>query len=359
MGMFSKQSLASTYPSAMNLSTFQIIELGILTTTTCFHAIASFIETSQDPAPGTITKAGNHRLHWYEQGSGTVTIIVDSSLGGAEGYLVIDRLATLGRVIVYDRPGYGWSPSSWRSRTSQQINKELKALLQAAQIQPPYILVGDSFGSYNMRLFAHSYLEQVMGLVMTDGLHEEAMLSLPLRLGLLKLFFTISFGFVGVGAMLGIVRVLGMLGLFEKIKPELTRCSPTRLKQVKRSFYRASHWWTMAREMIGLDASGRQLRAANALGRLPVMNIKAGTFLKLPGDPILWNWLIHKADQTRDRIHIALAKVGSETQQFSSLDSSHFIWVDQPEIIVAAVEQVIDRLQRIPDEAEESTKIQM
>ncbi len=343
----------------MNLSTFQIIELGVLTATTCFHAIASLSENRQNPAPGTITKTDHHRLHWYEQGSGTTTIIVDSSLGGAEGYLIIDKLAKLGRVIVFDRPGYGWSKGSWRSRTSKQINSELQALLQAAKIQPPYILLGDSFGSYNMRLFAHSYPEQVVGLVMTDGLHERPMLSLPLRLGLLKLFFTISFGFVGVGALLGIVRVVGMLGLFEKIKPELKQCDPVRLQQVKRSFYRASHWWTMAREMIGLDASGRQLRVANELGNLPVMNIKAGTFLKLPGDPILWNWLIHQADLVRDRIHLDLAKVSNDTQQFSSIRSSHFVWVDQPEIMVAAVEQVIDRVNKAPNPAGESTKIQI
>jgi pimeloyl-ACP methyl ester carboxylesterase len=343
----------------MNLSVFQIIELSILAATTSFHAIASLIETRQIPMPGTRMRAGGHKLHWYEQGQGAATIVVDSSLGGAEGYLLIDKLATLGRVVVFDRPGYGWSRSSWRSRTSKQITKELQALLQTAEIQPPYILVGDSFGSYNMRLFAHSYPEQVAGLVMTDGLHEEAMLSLPLRLGLLKLFFTISFLFVSLGAMLGIVRIVGMLGLFEKIKPELKKCSPGRLKQVKRSFYRSSHWLTMAREMWGLDTSGRQLRVANGLGELPVINIKAGTFLKLPGDPIAWNWLIHKADLARDRIHMALAKVAFDAEQFSSLESSHFIWVDQPEIIVAAVEQVIDRINQVPNPAGEPTKIQV
>jgi uncharacterized protein YacL (UPF0231 family) len=89
------------------------------------------------------------------------------------------------------------------------------------------------------------------------------------------------------------------------------------------------------------------------------MNIKAGTFLRLPGDPILWSWLINKADQVRDRIHTALAKVSDDTQQFSSLGSSHFVWVDQPEMMVAAVEQVIDRINQTPDLAGECTKIQV
>ena len=54
---------------------------------------------------------------------------------------------------MYDRAGYGWSQSSWKPRTSQQIVKELHSLLNKANIQPPYILLGDSFGSYNMRLY--------------------------------------------------------------------------------------------------------------------------------------------------------------------------------------------------------------
>ncbi len=343
----------------MNLSTFQAIELSILAVTTCYHSIASYLEISQFPAPGTITTTGSQKLHWYQQGSGAITIVLDSSLGGVEGYLLIDKLTKLGRVVVFDRPGYGWSPSNWRSRTSKQISTELQSLLQTAQIQPPYILVGDSFGSYNMRLFTHSYSEQVAGLVMTDGLHEEQMLSLPLRLVLLKLFFSISFGFVAVGAMLGVVRAAGTLGLFELIKPELKRCDPVRLRQVKRSFYRASHWLTMAREMIGLDASGRQLRVANELGDLPVVNIKAGTFLKLPGSPRLWNWLIGEADRIRDGIHIALAKVADDSQRFSAVESSHFVWVDQPEVMVAAVEQVIDRINQLPDVGGEFSKSQI
>jgi pimeloyl-ACP methyl ester carboxylesterase len=330
----------------MNLSAFQITELGIFTLTTLYHRIACYQEKRQIPPPGNII--GQQKIHWYEQGSGDTTIVIDSSLGGVEGYLLINKLADCGRVIMFDRPGYGWSPSSWQSRTSQQINNELQALLQTANIQPPYILIGDSFGSYNMRLFAHSYPEQVVGLIMTDGLHEEQMLSLPFRLQLLKLFFAISFLFVSIGAMLGVVRIVGMLGAFEIIKPELKCCNPDRLKQVKRSFYRSNHWLTMAREMIGLDTSGRQLRVANDLGSLPVINIKAATFLRIPGAAILWGWLMNPADRARDQIHIALDKISTDSQQLPAPHSSHFVWVDQPEIMVAAVELVIDRINSMP-----------
>jgi pimeloyl-ACP methyl ester carboxylesterase len=321
----------------MIISTFHSIELSLLAATTIYHIIASHQENLGIPAPGNIS---SQKVHWYTKGSGT-TIIIDSSLGGVEGYLLIDKLAALGKVVVFDRPGYGWSSKSWHPRTSQQINNELQTLLPTINIQPPYILIGDSFGTYNMRLFAHNYPEQVVGLILTDGLHETQMLSLPLRLKLLKIFFASSFIFVSIGALLGLVRIFGMVGIFEIIKPELKRCDPDRLKQVKRSFYRAQHWLTMAREMMNLDISGHQLKIANDLGDLPVINIKAATFLRIPIPVIFWGWLMKPADRSRDRIHLALAKVSNNSQQLLAPNSSHFVWVDQPEIMVVAVERMI------------------
>lgn len=324
----------------MHLSIFQTIELGIIVVSFVYHTIASYQE-NQQPPPGNITTTDQAKIHWYTQGSGKPTIIIDHSLGGVEGYLLIDRLAPCGQVIIFDRPGYGWSKPNWQPRTSQQINLELQSLLQTAQIQPPYILIGDSFGSYNMRLFAHNYPQQVIGLIMTDGLHPNQMLSLPLRLKILKIFFALSFVFVSVGAALGIVRIFGLVGIFEIIKPQLKRCEPIRLQQVKRSFYRASHWFTMAREMFSLDTSGRQLQAANDLGDLPVINIKAATFLRIPLPAIFWNWLMNPADRARDQIHLALIKVSTNSEQLWAPQSSHFVWVDQPEIMVEAVKSMI------------------
>jgi pimeloyl-ACP methyl ester carboxylesterase len=171
--------------------------------------------------------------------------------------------------------------------------------------------------------------------VLTDGLHEAAMLSLPWRVGILKAFFTFSFGFVAIGASLGIVRLLGDFGVFESIKPDLKKFAPIDLRSVKRSFYSARHWLTMGREMWNLDASSRQLQAANKLGDLPIVSIKSQTFLR----PLLGIKLLSlsEADRVRDRIHIALLKLSSDTTQIQADCSSHFVWIDEPQQIIAAV----------------------
>lgn len=51
--------------------------------------------------------------------------------------------------------------------------KELKELLSEAQIKPPYILVGHSFGGVNMRMFATEYPNEVSGLVLIDSTPED------------------------------------------------------------------------------------------------------------------------------------------------------------------------------------------
>jgi pimeloyl-ACP methyl ester carboxylesterase len=328
-----------------SLSLLQVIEIIGIVATTIYHQIASYRDRQNTPPPGKLFTTNDGKVrHLKIRGTGDITIVVDASLGGVEGYLLIDELAKLTRVCIYDRSGYGWSTGSFKSRTSQQIVDELHELLTIAQISPPYILLGDSFGSYNLRLYAHQFPDEVLGLVLTDGLHEHSMLSLPWSVGLLKAFFTFSFGFVAIGAALGIVRLLGVLGVFELIKPELKKFSPIDLQYVKRSFYSARHWLTMGQEMWGLDTSGRQLKLADNLGDLPIISIKSQTFLRpLLGLKFL---SLSTADRVRDRIHHDLLKLSTNSVQILADRSSHFVWIDEPEIIINAVATLYGKLKR-------------
>ncbi|MBW4616664.1 MAG: alpha/beta hydrolase [Desmonostoc vinosum HA7617-LM4] len=294
---------------------------------------------------GKLIDLGSHKLHLYCAGEGNITIVLDHSLGGIEGYFLVEELAKITRVCIYDRAGYGCSESNYQPRTSEQIVKELHNLLLKAEIEPPYILVGNSFGTYNMRLYAHYFPEEVLGIVLTDGLHEKLMLSMPISLQLLKSFFSISFAIASLGAALGIVRFLGILGIFEIMKKELRQFSPQSLKIVKTSFYSAKHWLTMFREMWSLNHSGYQVQKANDLGKIPIINIKANTFLKPTLGKLYFS--IQSADKLRDVMQSHLLLLSTDCQQILAEKSGHFVWIDQQETIVQAVTQIFQKVQNI------------
>ncbi len=307
--------------------------------TTTYHFFANFREKKQLPPPGNLIDIGGYSLHLYSKGKGKPTVIIDHSLGGIEGYFLIESLAKLTKVCIYDRAGYGWSNSSPKSRCSENIVQELDLLLTKANIKPPYILVGNSFGSYNVRLYAYLFPEKVAGIVLTDGLHESAMLTMSFPIIALKLFFFSGFLMSVLGSLLGIIRFLGICGVFELLKPELKKFSKQTKNQVKKSFYSYRHWLTMAREIWHLNLSSRQLTVANNFGNLPIVSIKSKTFLK----PSLLNWFfpLKAADKLRDKMHQNLSQLSSNYTQLKAQSSSHFVWLDQPEIITQAIKIIL------------------
>ncbi len=310
----------------------------LLLLTTAYNIFAS-IQEKQELQPGKLINIGGYNLHLSSQGEGNPKVIIDHSLGGIEGYFLIDSIAKITKVCIYDRPGYGYSDSSYRSRCSRNIAEELDLLLTKANIKPPYILVGNSFGSYNVRLYAHLFPEKVQGIVLTDGLHETAMLKMPLKIIALKTLFLLGFIISIFGSLLGVIRLLGICGVFELIKPELKNFPEQTKNQVKKSFYGYSHWLTMAQEIWNLSRSGEQLKIAHDLGNLPIVSIKSQTFLK----PNIFTSLLplKATDKLRDKIHQDLSQLSTNYTQLNADSSSHFVWIDQPKIITQAIEIIL------------------
>ena len=306
----------------------------ILVITAIFHWVKS---AKKILPPGKLFNINGKKIHLYTKGKGSVTVILDHSLGGIEGYFLIDEIAKITKVCICDRPGYGWSEPS-NNRCSQTIVEELDLLFTTAKIEPPYILVGDSFGSYNMRLYAHKFPDKVKGMVLTDGLHEAAMLDMPLMVKAVKYLFISGFIMSVFGSMLGIVRLMGTIGLFELIKPELRQFNPKQRQRVKHSFYSHNHWLTMARELINLDRSGRQLKIANDLGNLPIISIKSKSFFK----PSIFTIFLplKSINKLRDKIHYNLSLLSDNYLEIPANNSSHFVWIDEPEIMIQAIRQL-------------------
>jgi pimeloyl-ACP methyl ester carboxylesterase len=81
---------------------------------------------------------------------------------------VFTRVAEFAPVVAYDRPGTGQSPWDGEPPTPARIVEKLHRLLAETGIEPPYVLVGHSWGGALVRYFAGTYPEEVVGLLHLD-----------------------------------------------------------------------------------------------------------------------------------------------------------------------------------------------
>lgn len=103
------------------------------------------------------------------------TVIMDAGYGDYSKTWkhIAPEISERTEVLIYDRAGLGKSGISSKKRTSKEMVLELHELLSTMDVQPPYILVGHSFGGVNMRLFATEYPNEVNGLVLIDSTPED------------------------------------------------------------------------------------------------------------------------------------------------------------------------------------------
>ncbi len=122
------------------------------------------------PAPGRLITVGNRCLHIYETGSGQPAVVFESGLASSSltWNPVQQIVAQRTRAISYDRAGIGWSDEPGERRTLGGMVDDFQALLRASGNAPPYILVGHSFGALLARAHASLSEDWVAGLVLVD-----------------------------------------------------------------------------------------------------------------------------------------------------------------------------------------------
>ena len=138
---------------------------------------------------------GGRKLYLECHGTGSPTVVLVAGGGSSARYwtddlhssddprqMVMPGVAKATRVCAYDRPGTyaeideeivpSRSDAIAQPRTVSEMVEELHALLQAAEIPDPYILVGHSMGGFMARLYAATYPDEVAGMVLIDAYSE-------------------------------------------------------------------------------------------------------------------------------------------------------------------------------------------
>lgn len=138
---------------------------------------------SQPADPGTayvgphqLVDIGGRKLNLVCMGEGPRTVIFDA--GGSDWSviwaLVQPEVAKRTRACSYDRAGLGYSDPAKGPRSPMAVVDDLHALVHAAGLKTPLVLVGHSLGGFNMKLYVALYPEDVAGLVLVDPSEERS-----------------------------------------------------------------------------------------------------------------------------------------------------------------------------------------
>ena len=312
----------------------------------CYQALGNRADARRFPQQGTSVSLGpafdNLSLSIDCRGQGSPTVILDSGLGvPAIGWNPVQmEVAKFTRVCSYDRAGYGWSSASAAPRTSAEIVKELHALLEAANEKGPYILVGHSFGGYNVRVYNGQYPNDVAGMVLVDASHEDQndRMSPALQAFMKKTIeelkrekmlapLLIRFGIArfsqrNQGEAPGVSKEFGKEMLYLQMQPKFIDAS--------------------AAEMGAFAESANEVRAAGTLGDKPLVVLTAGKsadasqlpagFPKKEFDDFHEVWV--------NDLQMKEAHLSTRGERIMVPDSTHMIPFERPDTIVAAIHEV-------------------
>jgi pimeloyl-ACP methyl ester carboxylesterase len=134
----------------------------------CFITSLALAQSETSTTINQLIDIGAGRSLYLEcVGNGSPTVIVEPGEGASHSAMnvVRDALKQTYQVCSYDRSNIGQSSSVPTPRTAQDIVDDLAALLSAAQVPPPYLLVGSSAGGTFVQLYSAKHPEQVMGVL--------------------------------------------------------------------------------------------------------------------------------------------------------------------------------------------------
>jgi pimeloyl-ACP methyl ester carboxylesterase len=248
------------------------------------------------PAPQLIEVQGR-KLSIQCLGDGSPVVILESGLGVYSGtwYKVVPEIAKFTRVCIYDRYGLGLSEPPLTPRTSDHMVAELHELLTKAQVSPPYILVGQSFGGLNIHLFASTYPQEVVGLVFVDAIHPD---------------------------------------FDNRLEPLL---SPAQAQQ-RREDLELNQEGIKFKDIL---ASEDQVRAAGPVPDVPIIVIRHGIPFEGGAD-----WPTEKVEALWEELQNDLATLSSQGKVILAENSHHRIEEDRPDVVIAAIQEIFKQVHK-------------
>jgi pimeloyl-ACP methyl ester carboxylesterase len=309
----------------------------LITLTLLFIARGTFAQSESYPPPGEIYTVNSKAMHMICEGEGEPIVILEAGIGGfsLNWSWVQPEIAKFTRVCSYDRSGYGWSEPTDQDFSIDAASADLHNLLKTAQIEPPYIMVGHSFGSVIIRDYHDKYPEQVLGMVFVDAVHPQLSVRMPYYPDALKNQMD------GLRLFSGFAR-LAAVQSEDSVLPVPTDVPETVAdmyiaKLLEPNFFEASYT-----EAMCLIDCLPELTLSDDLGDMPLVVLRHGipesiSFLGAPLSPELAD----QAEITWQTLQVELTNLSSNGKLIVAEDSRHNIQFDQPELVVNAVHEML------------------
>jgi pimeloyl-ACP methyl ester carboxylesterase len=176
----------------LHVSAGTLLAVALLTASATAPAAGGDATAGQVPPPvsdvvGGRYDVGGHELYLTCEGTGSPTVVYlhgaiwdDWVLPHANAFEIRQRLADDVRVCLYDRRNVGWSDTVDATQKPKDALGDLEALLDVAGIEPPYVLLGASFGGLLAYLYANEHPQQVSGMVLLDAMFPDELALEPL-----------------------------------------------------------------------------------------------------------------------------------------------------------------------------------
>jgi len=317
---------------------------------------------SIDLPPGQRVDVGNGRhLMLHCAGKGPRTVLFES--GGSDWSpvwaLIIPEIAKVAQACAYDRAGLGESDPARGPRTPGAIAQDIHALIGAAKLSPGVVLVGHSLGGFNAKLTTALYPQDVAGLVLLDPAEDRTWDRTRATLAAKYGSSAVARAELADQAFIGFLAehyrrcaAAAGTGPLDLEQPEWRRCGdPDRpalgpeLNGQRKRMHATTNYQAAQASEIAWSVYGD--RSADPVYQ---MLFKPGAFGSRPVTV-----LTHQEESSTDPVdqlnaeqglilHRQTAALSRRGSHSVVANSGHYIQLDQPQVVIAAVEEVLRKL---------------
>ena len=313
-----------------------------------YQRVASRAASRRFPAPGELIDVGGHRLHVTCSGTGRPPVVLEAGIAASSlsWAAVAPLVAQFTRVCTYDRAGLAWSDVPSCPRTFERIVEEFATVIARVAPGDRCILVGHSFGSFIVRGYAMRHPDAVAGLVLVDPAVEWLRPDTERAYRLRRAQYLARIG--AVLAHVGIPRALLALlvggapaapqrfsRLFGdtvaetlgRLVSEVRKLPPGTYPVMQAFWSEPKCYHAMANHLAALERDGAAIAQVASPPEIPTVVISSGN---QPVEQIEMQRML--ADASHAGRHIIAAR------------SSHWVQLDEPELVSAAVQQLVLQL---------------